>query len=54
MSSAAHLLDRRTIFHHDRDRPWNGCGTITADGSIILASWYTGGYKGRIRTTTWC
>ena len=38
MSSAAHLLDRRTIFHHDRDRPWNGCGTITSDGSIILGA----------------
>ena len=45
MSKAAHLLDRRVIFRHDRDHPWNGCGTITTDGSVILASWYTGGYK---------
>ena len=45
MSRAAHLLDRRSIFRHDRDHPWNGCGTITTDGSVILASWYTGGYK---------
>ena len=45
MSRAAHLLDRRVILRHDRDHPWNGCGTITTDGSVILASWYSGGYK---------
>ena len=45
MSQAAHLLDRTTIFRHDSEHLWNGCGTITTDGSTILTAWYTGGYK---------
>lgn len=44
-SKAAHLLDRVAIFKQSEACPWNGCGTITTDGTILLAAWYTGGYK---------